>query len=155
MRLRRLMVAILVVAVLSGFMRLMRRRSYFLDLAEAHASRKYDYGKGRGFVCPNDDWYEGDRIKPEWWEFCDKMRDWSGDLEQKYRKAASQPWLSVEPDPPDPAGLRIDRCHPSKIHRRTKNPRDAHSEGGRPCVDLGAGVSHSTDSVKSRVSSLR
>ncbi len=102
MRLRHLMVAILVLAVISCSVTLIRRRSYFLALAEAHGSRKYDYGENRGFICPNDEWYEGDRIKPEWWDHCDRMRDWSGALEQKYRKAASQPWLAVEPDPPPP-----------------------------------------------------
>ncbi len=102
MRLRTLIVAILVAAVASCFVTLTRRRWYFLSLAEAHASRKHDYGEGRGFVCPKDDWYEGDRIKPEWWDFCDRMRDWSAVLEQKYRKAASQPWFAVEADAPAP-----------------------------------------------------
>jgi hypothetical protein len=102
MRLHRLMVAVLVVAVLLSGVRFMRRRSHFLGLALAHASRKYEYGEGLGFCCPKDDWFEDHRFEPEWWEFCYRMRDHFGDLEQKYRKAASQPWLAVEPDPPPP-----------------------------------------------------
>ena len=102
MRLRSLRVAILIVAVLSCSVTLMRRRSYFLALAEAHASRKYDYGENRGDICPTNNWYDGDRIKPGWHEYCDRVRDWSSALEQKYRKAASQPWLTVEPDLPPP-----------------------------------------------------
>jgi hypothetical protein len=99
---RRLITAVVIVALLLKTERLLKRRAYFLGLAEAHGSRRYDYGEGRGFVCPNDQWYDGDVIKKEWWTYCDRVSDHSAALERKYRYAAAFPWLEVEPDPPWP-----------------------------------------------------
>ena len=100
---RQMMATVALVALILEAERLRRWRVHFLELAEAHASRKYDYGEGRGFVCPRDEWYVDGRIRPEWWTQCDQMRDWGAALERKYRRAALLPFLPVPPDPPAPS----------------------------------------------------
>ena len=78
-------------------------RAHYLNLAEAHASRKFDYGENRGFLCPMYEWLDADgEIRPEWWTMCDQMRDWGAALERKYRCLALFPFLPVPPDPPAP-----------------------------------------------------
>src|SRR5258708_8668020 len=71
---RRLMIAIAFVALLIGTERLLKRRAHFLGQAEAHAMRGYDYGEGRGFIFPREEWYDGDKNNEEWWGWCDKIR---------------------------------------------------------------------------------
>jgi hypothetical protein len=99
---RRMMATVAIVALIFEAERLARWRAHFLEIAEAHASRKDDYGEGRGFVCPRDEWYVDGQIRPEWWTHCDKIRDWSAALERKYRRAALFPFLPVTPDEGQP-----------------------------------------------------
>jgi hypothetical protein len=106
---RRMMATVTIVALICEAERLSRWRAHFLELAEAHASRKYDYGEGRGFICPKDEWYVDGRIRPEWWTLCDQTRDRSAALEMKYRRAALFPFLPVPPDPPWPASPSFSR----------------------------------------------
>ncbi len=84
-----------VVAVLMGCERLVERRSFFLGQAEKWASRAYDYGENRGFICFSDTSPGPERLTT----FCDRVRDMSVEQERNYRFAADHPWLSVEPDP--------------------------------------------------------
>jgi hypothetical protein len=102
----RSMWAIAVLAVLLGAtretQRLLRRRHHFLELAEAHASRAYDYGEGRNGMCFKDEFYQGDHLKVDYLRHLDQIRDLATALERKYRYAASYPWLEVEADPPWP-----------------------------------------------------
>jgi hypothetical protein len=98
------MAAVLAVGLLLGTERLLRRRARFLEIADAHASRAYDYGAGRDGLCPVDEWYdERGMPRDEWFVRCDHIRDHSLSLERKYRYAAAHPWLAVEADPPFPA----------------------------------------------------
>jgi hypothetical protein len=74
-----------------------RRRDRFLRLAEHHeASSRITWACGiRSFSATND--------------LCEDVRGWSSArigwhsrLGEKYRRAASSPWMPVEPDPPQP-----------------------------------------------------
>jgi hypothetical protein len=82
--------------------RLLRRRERFLALEEAHASRRYDFGEGRYDRCFRDEDREDGMLKPDFVKHLDALRDHFAKLEQKYRYAASHPWLDLAPDPPAP-----------------------------------------------------
>jgi hypothetical protein len=89
--------------VTSEARRLLQRRQHFRALAEAHASRRYDYGEGRGDLCFSDKSYEGNRLKEDFSRHLDRFCDHWAILERKYREAASHPWREIGPDPPPPA----------------------------------------------------
>jgi hypothetical protein len=104
---RRAMVAVATVGIIIGIANMLRRRVSFLELAEAHASRVYDYGEGREETCLRDEIVDIDakgqrRMKKRFAEYLDVLTDYYANLEHKYRYAASHPWLGVEPDPPHP-----------------------------------------------------
>jgi hypothetical protein len=73
-----------------------------MELAEAHASRRYDYGEGRSSLCFKEEVYNGNVLKDGFLRHLDELSNHFGALEQKYRYAASHPWLDVRPDPPTP-----------------------------------------------------
>ena len=96
-RIRTLMVAVAVIALLIGVpFDLARRRRAFLRLAIEHQAREvavtYD---GYARV-----WFDsrGRPLDPR----AAKLDLWNSQLADKYFRAARYPWLSVEPDPPEP-----------------------------------------------------
>lgn len=104
---RWLMIMIAIVGLLAGGVRLWMRRMEFLEIAEAHASRVYDYGENRVAICWKDEFLEVDttgrtRPKKEFAKHLDACTDHFAELERKYRYAASHPWLQMQPDPPSP-----------------------------------------------------
>jgi hypothetical protein len=85
---RRLLFAVATAAVVLGVHRVLERRAYFLTRAEVDASRADDLAEGR--MCLRD-------------EFCvdgypEKLLEYWRASARKYRQAANQPWLPVEPD---------------------------------------------------------
>jgi hypothetical protein len=85
-------------AILMGSERMVSRRACFLRRAEAWASRAHDFTENRGLICLKDESLNRERRSI----YIDRMRDLSATLERKYRRAASRPWLRVDPDPPFP-----------------------------------------------------
>jgi hypothetical protein len=101
MSVRRWLIASAIIATLLGCEHLLRLRARYLEIANAEASRVYDYGEGRGFHCAREEWLDqAGNFTPKFHVFCDEVRDRAAKLERKYRFAASHPWLVVEPDPP-------------------------------------------------------
>ena len=89
---RRIMVAVAIVAICCWTVADMERRSRFRRLAEHHSSKMYPdiacnagglYIVGEGIVSQ-------DRVS------------WHRALHDKYERAARRPWLLVNPDPPMP-----------------------------------------------------
>jgi hypothetical protein len=89
---RRWTLVVVTVALLLGARRLAERRAFFLRRAEAEASRADDVINGR-FCSLYDPCVEG---------FPGRLADHYLSLARKYERAASHPWLPVEPDPPLP-----------------------------------------------------
>lgn len=91
---RRMMVAVAAIAILCGAMMLAERRVRFGRIAEHHRlnARDYTFDKEEGMYMADPGSY------------------WHKVLHEKYRRAASRPWLSVEPDPPWPDQHRYDRA---------------------------------------------
>jgi hypothetical protein len=115
------------VAILLWCDRFWKRRAHFLDVAEAHASRVYDYGEGRGMLCCDGAAMQG-LSNEEISLFMDQSAIFFAKLEQKYRFAAAHPWLPVAPDPPWPMPARTRRrSEPARretnIRRRRANLR--------------------------------
>jgi hypothetical protein len=114
---RGLLILTLLLGLPAGGVKLWMRRMAFLELAEAHASRVYDYGENREAGCWRDEFLlddpkDGTRLKKAFAEHLDVARDHFAELERKYRYAASHPWLAVEPDPPSsPINLRLFPIH--------------------------------------------
>ena len=104
--LRRLLLAIALLAFIMCLTvsahKLLKRRERFLELAEAHASRRVDYGEGRGSRCFKDEFYNGNVLKTDFVNYLDELRDHYGALEKKCRYAASRPWIETEPDAEPP-----------------------------------------------------
>lgn len=101
---RTLSTTIAAVALVLGAARLEMRRRTFLEKAEGNASRARDYGEDRGLMCFREELCEpgSGRLRPEAARRMDDFVAWAKSLEAKYRRAASRPWESVEPDPPAP-----------------------------------------------------
>jgi hypothetical protein len=102
---RSLLTTIAIAACAVALAKFWMRRAQFLGIAEAHESRAYDYGENRRAMCWIDEAFEdGDhtRMKPEFSRHLDTLRDHFDRQARKYRRAASQPWLAVESDPPVP-----------------------------------------------------
>lgn len=93
-RLRTLIIAVAVVAVLLGGFALYRRSVGFAALAEAHD------------VMARNSWTRGSFMGPGGAighvEYPTPLTDHHTRLRDKYRRAASRPWLPVPPDPPPP-----------------------------------------------------
>ena len=107
-KLRHLLMCTAAIGVVCGAGVLWMRRLAFLELAEAHASRVYDYGVNRDAGCWKDEFFDEEngigprRYKKQFVAHLDASVDHFAALERKYRYAASHPWLDVEPDPPCP-----------------------------------------------------
>jgi len=96
-----LMIAVAVVGTVLGF--LMERRSRFQRLAAQHSAQIIGVTRGspvgRNEIC--HDWWcdaQGEPLSPEQ----HAKEQWHRELASKYLLAAREPWLSVEPDPPEP-----------------------------------------------------
>jgi hypothetical protein len=66
-------------------------------LALRYWSLAWEYersGWGDGLKHPND---------PSYWSYQGKLRAYYDQLSDKYKRAALQPWLPVDPDPPLPS----------------------------------------------------
>jgi CO/xanthine dehydrogenase FAD-binding subunit len=105
---RRLMVVVAVVAVIVGVERLYERRIAFLLLASEHARLEDRAQKLSGSMSDtatlneakgNDDAAEGWRRRAS---FQDVEAISRGLMRRKYERAARNPWLPLEPDPPKP-----------------------------------------------------
>jgi hypothetical protein len=98
---RWLMIAIAVVATLIGSVQLIRRRGQCLLHATFHASQERNFQKdidsppsGRASMSP---------ATREEHERHDRARvPYHRELRWKYERAARYPWLTIEPDPPEP-----------------------------------------------------
>ena len=82
-RLRTLMVAVVFAAVALGGFEMLRRRERFLALAAYHASRAVSLTRYYSFFFP-------------------RKLPWHLDMQRKYERAATRPWLPIAPDPPPP-----------------------------------------------------
>jgi hypothetical protein len=88
---RRMMVAVAVLAVVFG---LYKRRETFLALADYH---------NKGEKCAGFSTFGRMHWVNQHGEGVTEAKsDWHVQLAEKYRGAASRPWLPVEPDPPEP-----------------------------------------------------
>ena len=82
---RRMMVAVAFFGlVLASAIEAQRRREGFLRIADFH-ERQSPYSYPGYYPVP---------IRP--------MSEWHEQMGRKYHRAASRPWLPVEPDPPEP-----------------------------------------------------
>ncbi len=87
------MFAVAVLAMCMGFERLARRRAYFLERAAVEADRAIDFGPG-GMACLRPEVYR-EGIYEELYAYHVAQAD-------RYRLAASRPWLPLGPEPRDP-----------------------------------------------------
>ena len=83
-RLRTLLIAVAVAAVVLGGVEMQRRRERFRALATYHASRN-----APRYLCFSCGGFGRELL-------------WDEEMQRKYERAAARPWLAV---PPDPAGL--------------------------------------------------
>jgi hypothetical protein len=101
---RRLMLAVAVVAALLGCADLWRRREHYRRLAETHALSemvlRVDSVMARGDPTGGP----GVRLLDlsDSLEEAAKWADYHAGLRRKYERAARYPWLPVAPDPPPP-----------------------------------------------------
>jgi hypothetical protein len=93
---RRTVIAGAIVAM--TFTLIEERRRRFESVAAEHQSKRWR-GIGESFAGPPT-YYDGNGKIMTPAEV--KASDWHAKLEQKYRSAAAEPWLPVEPDPPPP-----------------------------------------------------
>ena len=105
---RRWMVVVAVIGLLvGGGVRLKRRRDYFLSLARSHAQKMPSStaeGKALRSRFGSTSRMSGEEILLLSRDF-DRLRnraDHHAALRRKYERAARYPWMSVEPDPPEP-----------------------------------------------------
>jgi len=112
---RRWMVAVAVVALISG---LVHRRSAFLEKAARHAATYEEYKRvldwtpefklSREFAVylatpdPNQPWKVLVPFDEKSWIDPRRVQQYHAMLAAKYRRAARRPWLPVPPDPPEP-----------------------------------------------------
>jgi hypothetical protein len=89
-------VAVVAAAIASIVVPLHRRWS-FESLAAYHQSKGV-----YGYACSRTSWACIDRNGKVMTPDEIKVADWHMALAQKYRRAAAQPWLPVEPEPPLP-----------------------------------------------------
>jgi hypothetical protein len=101
---RSLMVAVLVVAVSIESVRLARRSSEYGEKARLHASLARTYSVAPSTLNLGSNLTQADR--DELFEEIRRVRDYHARIEEKYAHLARRPWLSAEPDPPEP-GCRI------------------------------------------------
>ncbi len=105
---RRWMVVVAVVALaISGGLRLKQRRDYFLSLARSHEQKMPSStaeGKAWKSRFGSTSRISSEEIMLLGRDFDRLMNraDYHASLARKYRRAARFPWLSVEPDPPEP-----------------------------------------------------
>jgi hypothetical protein len=104
--LRRLLLAIALLAFIMCLTvsshKLLKRRERLIELAEAHASRRDDFGEGRASLCFKDEYYHGNVLRTEFVNYLNALHDHYAALEKKYRYAASHPWIETEPDAEPP-----------------------------------------------------
>ena len=95
---RRLMVAVAVVAVVIGLgAEGERRRGRYARLARQHSVVRDELHKFLAIVPPSSSLeFFGDRRAVA------ELVGYHGRLKAKYEEAARHPWLPVEPDPPEP-----------------------------------------------------
>ena len=95
---RRLMVAVAIVAVVIGIVtELDRRRERYTRLARQHSVVRDELHKFLVVVPPSGSLeFFGDR------RAIAELVGYHGRLKAKYEEAARHPWLPVEPDPPEP-----------------------------------------------------
>ena len=102
---RRMMVAVAIVALLLGGDVLRRKRSGYLARADAEAARelesraKVKVYEGAIETSAAPSVAEGYRHRVEMYR---DEANHHGRLRRKYARAARYPWLPVEPDPPEP-----------------------------------------------------
>jgi hypothetical protein len=90
-RLRTLMVAVAIFAIVFGSIVLRQRAERFRQLAESNGMRRFVTGDSEVWI-----WVERPvDVSPLWFE-------WRRALAEKYERAARYPWLPVPPDPPEP-----------------------------------------------------
>ena len=95
---RRLMVAVAIVAVVIGIgVEVARRRGRYTRLARQHAVVRDELHKFLMIVPPSASVeFFGDR------KAIAALVGYHGRMKEKYERAARDPWLPVEPDPPEP-----------------------------------------------------
>jgi hypothetical protein len=86
---RLLLIAVSVIALALGAEQLRRRRSAYLERAKRHATLEAWY-------------HEYARLSPDVAKECRETAAFYGRLRAKYERAASRPWLALEPDSPPP-----------------------------------------------------
>jgi hypothetical protein len=104
-RLRTLMIAVVVVAILTAGAALMRRSAAFRRLAAHHETRMASW---MSIHAENANWAidtaNPARASQARWAVEEAWRaiEYHGSMRDKYERAARFPWLAVEPDPPEP-----------------------------------------------------
>src|SRR5829696_7488312 len=106
-RLRTLMIAVVVIGIPIGIV--MDRQNRFWRLHQYHQARRllltrYKEGGHSGHDGDRGRWFHG-HVGADMREFTEReyaVLHWHEDLAEKYRRAASRPWLPVPPDPPAP-----------------------------------------------------
>jgi hypothetical protein len=99
MRIRGMMVAVAVVAILVFTSRevwhILVLRTEYRRRSNEHRliASRYDADDPDPMIDP-----ERNRVR----EYHEKKRQYHGDLEEKYGRAASRPWITIAPDPPPP-----------------------------------------------------
>lgn len=98
---RWLMITVAVVATLIGSVQLIRRRGQFLLHATFHESQERKFQ--RDIDSPPPGRASMSLATREEHERHDQARvSYHRDLGRKYEQAARYPWLTIEPDPPEP-----------------------------------------------------
>jgi hypothetical protein len=102
---RRMMVAVAIVALLAGVGRAYHRHVRFKEIAFEHDFKAHPFHCGMAIPDESNiaEWKEWrERRNRE-----SKMETYHAQMFDKYERAARLPWLFVEPDPPEP------KCIPS------------------------------------------
>jgi hypothetical protein len=82
---------------------LLERRARFIRLADDQASLLVAYGVNREAGCWSQECFDSQgRFTRDWAERLDRWCVHFAAMERKWRRAAGQPWMAVEPDPPRP-----------------------------------------------------
>ena len=105
---RRMMVAVAVLALAFGIARLWWARQRYLEKAAGHASfRAYLLRSPENIKHWEERWTSGREGKPARYPwpagppFVPAIAEYHEAMRLKYERAARYPWLSVAPDPPD------------------------------------------------------
>jgi hypothetical protein len=90
---RRIMLAVAVVAIVLGGLRLWCLSAHYRALAEVHRQKADEVVRGT-YAGP------GGSYHLEWCAWPSPNKEYHLRLKENYERAASRPWLPVEPDPP-------------------------------------------------------